>query len=51
MPEPTKSYQRSLSKSPAGQVDREGISIAEAKAGLAIYFDVPVDAINITISG
>jgi hypothetical protein len=52
MPEPTRRYSR------AGRGDtserdtaRKGLTIAEAKAGLALHFEVPVDAIQITVSG
>jgi len=53
MPAPTKHYARHRSHEigSASAADRRGISIAEAKAGLALHFNVPVDAVQITITG
>jgi len=53
MSPPTKRYTRVRSddRLPATGATRPGLSIAEAKEGLALYFDVPVDAIQISISG
>lgn len=52
MPAPTKIYSRTpkASEDPAGDAGRPGLSIAEAKEGLSLYFDVPVEAIQISIT-
>lgn len=52
-PAPTQHYERhDRDKAQAAlHIDRRGLTIAEAKEGLAVYFDVPVNAIQITISG
>lgn len=34
-----------------GETDKKGLSMAEAKAGLSIFFGVPPESIQITISG
>lgn len=53
MSSPTKRYSRhgshAMESTPDAQ--RPGLSMAEAKKGLALYFNVPVEAVQITISG
>ena len=53
MPTPTKPYSR-LGQTSGGAsraVERRGLSITEAKAGLAVYYEVPLEAIEVTIRG
>lgn len=53
MPEPTRFYDGDTSRPPAvsGVSDIRPLSIAEAKAGLALKHDVPVSSIQIIITG
>jgi hypothetical protein len=51
MPEPTKRYERQSVERPAETRSPKGLTIAEAKQGLALHFNVPIDAVQITISG
>lgn len=51
MPTPTKRYLRHGSQAVGPEAQRPGLSMAEAKEGLAVYFNVPVDAVQIIITG
>lgn len=50
MPAPTKHYERPSPRRTRTEARVQGLTIAEAKRGLAIHFDVPVEAVQITIT-
>lgn len=53
VPPPTRRYARDGSRQAkaVARAEKQGLSIAEAKDGLAIHYDVPVEAIQIIITG